>query len=299
MLTKIVNALALMLFACWIFAFGTTVWDASHHSPSKKNSNWGGYAERKADPPSPQNRIAVEAQAAPAQNKSSQHEKTTLETFFEIKLTDVALIFFTAVLAWKTSGLFVETAGLRDAADKQRDDTLRLIKATEISAKAAADSVEISRAQIRAYFTCSMGARINEEKKQVIEYICKNTGQSDARKIRIVMHFGHDDFTGKGIIRIGVPLSKMVDDLGPSDIDSATLTSADVPKGLLDAQFWGYRTRCVIHFEDVFGEPRTQEFEAWGIVDSNSDPQVFMRLGRPPEHIVARTSKIWRTIENQ
>jgi hypothetical protein len=53
-----------------------------------------------------------------------------------------ALALFTLVLASKTSGLYAETAGLRDAADKQRGDLLRSIKAAEDSARAAELSAE-------------------------------------------------------------------------------------------------------------------------------------------------------------
>ena len=77
--------------------------------------------------------------------------------FFELKLTDVVIAIFTPVLAIKTSGLFVETAGLRSAAEKQSRDM-------EASIKAAIDAVEDgitanqiavtnSLEQLRAYVT--------------------------------------------------------------------------------------------------------------------------------------------------
>jgi hypothetical protein len=139
MLTKLTNAFVLAIFACWIFGFGYTIWGASHHSPTDQNANGASHAKYEAESPAPSNRAAVESKPSPTNNQTRDSEKTALEIFFEIKLTDVALIFFTAVLAFKTSGLFTETAGLRKAADNQRADMLRSIEATERMAKATED----------------------------------------------------------------------------------------------------------------------------------------------------------------
>jgi hypothetical protein len=49
----------------------------------------------------------------------------------------LALVFFTGVLAAKTSGLYQATVGLRDVANQQRSDMLRSIAATEKAAAAA------------------------------------------------------------------------------------------------------------------------------------------------------------------
>jgi hypothetical protein len=65
------------------------------------------------------------------------------------KPTDTLLVFFNGLLAlytWRlyraTSGLFTETAGLREAAENQRIDSLRSIAASELAAKAAQASAE-------------------------------------------------------------------------------------------------------------------------------------------------------------
>lgn len=75
--------------------------------------------------------------------------------FFELKLTDVLIVIFTAVLAMKTAGLFRETAGLRSAADQQASDMKDSIKAATDTAKAAVASNQIavtnSEQQLRAY----------------------------------------------------------------------------------------------------------------------------------------------------
>lgn len=60
--------------------------------------------------------------------------------FFEVKLTDILIVFFTAVLAYKTSGLFKETAGLRAAADQQALDMKASIAAGQKAADAADQS---------------------------------------------------------------------------------------------------------------------------------------------------------------
>ena len=60
---------------------------------------------------------------------SSGETKHWLDSFFELKLTDLVIAIFTVVLAIKTSGLFVETAGLRAAAEKQSQDMERSIRA--------------------------------------------------------------------------------------------------------------------------------------------------------------------------
>jgi hypothetical protein len=57
---------------------------------------------------------------------------------------------FTIVLAWRTGGLFKETAGLRDAANKQREDTLRSIAEASRAATAMEDVATHMEATARA-----------------------------------------------------------------------------------------------------------------------------------------------------
>src|ERR1700732_3441184 len=102
--------IALALFVCWAIGFGTLIWSASQHHPTEHNSHRATDAEQKTESPTPQDRASIKPQSDPTNEKSSEHQKGALETFFEIKLTDVLLIFFTAVLAYRTSGSFVETA---------------------------------------------------------------------------------------------------------------------------------------------------------------------------------------------
>lgn len=76
-------------------------------------------------------------QQAPGASNGEQTVKDHVIEFFNVKLTDVLITIFTLVLAWKTSGLFTETAGLRSAADQQAADMKAAIAASEETAKAA------------------------------------------------------------------------------------------------------------------------------------------------------------------
>jgi hypothetical protein len=71
---------------------------------------------------------------------NNQSEKPTIDwfvRFLELRLTDVLIIFFTGLLAIRTSGLYRETAALRTIADQQRADLLLSIEAAQDSARAA------------------------------------------------------------------------------------------------------------------------------------------------------------------
>src|SRR5260221_8041689 len=98
----------------------------------------------------------IVAVAAPEPDNAKAKEKHNAEEGF--KATDWLLVLFNALLAlytWRlyraTSGLFTETAGLRDAAEKQRIDSLRSIVASETAAKAAQASAESLPILERAY----------------------------------------------------------------------------------------------------------------------------------------------------
>ena len=75
---------------------------------------------------------------------------------FDFRLTDVLIVFFTALLASKTAGLYTETAALRSVADAQRGDLLRSIRAAEDLAHAAQKSADVAEAALtiaeRPYF---------------------------------------------------------------------------------------------------------------------------------------------------
>jgi hypothetical protein len=147
MWSKLTNVFVVAIFGCWLFGFAALIWSASQHPSSERANRQTAHAEQqKTIKAVPQKGAPAQSQAGMANDARSERQRSELEMFFEIKLTDALLVFFTAVLAYKTSGLFVETAGLRDAAEKQRADALRSIAATEIAAKAAersADALQI------------------------------------------------------------------------------------------------------------------------------------------------------------
>jgi hypothetical protein len=142
MLKKAINIAALILFAIWIALFGFEVLTASQQIPSEQQGYGTNAAQRDADTIKGAAPDLPHSDEQTTQRKTKQHQAAhSLKEFFigflEIKLTDLLIAIFTVVLAIKTSGLFRETAGLRDAAEKQRIDTLRSIEATERAANAA------------------------------------------------------------------------------------------------------------------------------------------------------------------
>lgn len=130
---------ALFLFALWLFVALPIL-----YAPQQQWHGGASAAQNETQSGSP-------APAAPKSDTKQDHEKANkqqitvfetffhwVRTFFEIKLTDVLIVFFTAVLAVKTGGLFTETAGLRSAADQQALDMKASIKAATDAASAAA-----------------------------------------------------------------------------------------------------------------------------------------------------------------
>jgi hypothetical protein len=86
------------------------------------------------------------------ERQAAETLKEFLTGFLEIKLTDLLIALFTIVLAIKTAGLFRETAGLREAAEKQRMDSLRSIAAGEIAAAAAQKAAEVAEKTLIAAY---------------------------------------------------------------------------------------------------------------------------------------------------
>jgi hypothetical protein len=83
------------------------------------------------------------AQQEGANTDGGEHAvKEHVLEFFNVKLTDLLIAIFTIVLAWRTSGLFKETAGLRSAAEQQALDMKAAIAASEKAANAATSQAE-------------------------------------------------------------------------------------------------------------------------------------------------------------
>jgi hypothetical protein len=196
MLSKVTNAAALVLFAIWIALFGFEALTASQQVPSEQqgygaNAAQGNTETIKRAPDLPHS-DEQRTQRKAKQGQAAHGLKEFFVSFLEIKLTDLLIAIFTVVLGIKTAGLFRETAGLRDAADKQRIDTLRSIeaaekaaKATERAADATAASVDLTKRQLRAYVTVNGVMRtkdpgdLNAEGFAVLVDI-KSSGQTPA-----------------------------------------------------------------------------------------------------------------------
>lgn len=86
---------------------------------------------------------------SPKRPEPDQDQANWLERFFyEIKITDVLLVAFTAILALYTGRLWYATAGLWDAAKEQSRDMKNSIAAARDSADAAMAAVGSERAWI-------------------------------------------------------------------------------------------------------------------------------------------------------
>ena len=81
------------------------------------------------------------------QNHKQNAEERLSGWLTDFRLTDLLIVIFTGVLAWKTGGLHKETAAMRAVMDEQRSDMLRSIKAAEdnaAAARAAADAAKLN-----------------------------------------------------------------------------------------------------------------------------------------------------------
>jgi hypothetical protein len=95
------------------------------------------------------------------QDQSCSYYGPIANWLLEIRLSDVLLIFFTAVLAFKTAGLDRATRGLQRAAIRQDRATRKSLKFADDTLKQSADSTE---RQLRAYvFAKEVNFRIDRE----------------------------------------------------------------------------------------------------------------------------------------
>jgi hypothetical protein len=132
--------LGAIIAVCFIAAVG---WADLHQSPPHQHAQ-----QRCAEQPTANASLKSATVQQPQADKDcdarAEAKKRALESllervnsFFDFRITDAFLVIFTWILAVKTSGLFTETAGLRRAADEQRTELLRSVKAAENSANAA------------------------------------------------------------------------------------------------------------------------------------------------------------------
>jgi hypothetical protein len=106
--------------------------------------------------------------------------------------------YFTYILASKTAGLFVETAGLRAAAEQQKADLLRSIEATEkaaeatvLSAKAGEEAAALAREEFNSTHRAKiivrhahMAGEVTLGEKLICTMWCINIGDTIAYNVR-------------------------------------------------------------------------------------------------------------------
>jgi hypothetical protein len=133
-------------------------------------------------------------------SKSSSEQPNWLEKFFyDIKITDVLLVFFTGVLAIYTGRLWYATAGLWDAAKEQSRDMKASIAVAARSAEATVAAAEAAKGTLesdRAWITWNMltfGSLINSTIRGElyrngigISASWKNTGRSPAQNVTCI-----------------------------------------------------------------------------------------------------------------
>jgi hypothetical protein len=123
-------------------------------------------------------------------HKKNADERIT-DWLGDVRLTDLLIVIFTGVLAWKTSGRYTETAALRTAADEQRQEMLRSIRAAEISANAATLAAHalqvIERAQlVEAILSNNFWAALRGIENPFATLSIKNYGKTPATIIDVV-----------------------------------------------------------------------------------------------------------------
>ena len=137
----LVNWIWLLLFCALAFGFIIGGWSASKDISPQQHAEQASAAQGRTEPRSANvSESRAEQEQTKAGDKKEPHGGTVfgwISNFFEVKLTDLLIAIFTVVLAVKTSGLFRETAGLRELASEQSRDMKASINAAEKAADAA------------------------------------------------------------------------------------------------------------------------------------------------------------------
>jgi hypothetical protein len=209
MLRWLSQAFWITIFLCALVGFGALVLNASRNPPTHQQSE---RSRKTQDGPQFVPPIAGEAplnENHPEQTdgarreekrKPSESTRDWLGRFVEFNITDLLLALFTGVLAWKTGGLFRETAALRAAANQQARD----MEASIIEARRSADAANLNaealinseRAHLFVVVTnhnvheVLMGARFYESARSMqdsqlsprpaLSFVIKNTGRTAA-----------------------------------------------------------------------------------------------------------------------
>lgn len=168
-------------------------------------------------------------------------------------------------------------------ADRQSRDTASSLALSKEAADATVAALDISRAQIRAYFSCSLWARVDPDNRQRVKYICKNTGQSQARKVTVTITFGYRDLVTGRLIPAKHPGIYFVGDLSQGETDSRDGASiSPLPSEILIPGRGAHSVKCTVDFTDIFNVRQTQDFEAWNIADAMPNHEDFRLLVEHP-----------------
>jgi hypothetical protein len=270
----IIGALTL----CLLGLFFIVTYDALNRPPPKYQNQWLSEAQSNAQlvtPPTPvaPDQTHAEPQAPGPHSTKEPVPHDWISEFFQIKLTDLLIAFFTGVLAVKTADLFRETSGLRNAADKQSTDMQASIKAAVDSAKAAITSNQIAVAnaeqQLRAYVTVQEVQmlihrhpdRVSTSVAQLVpgnphtyrfSIVLKNGGATPAINARI--NVSCEKFNGGIPADFVFPSSQLFGDalIGPQVIwntPSVTVSAAEMENPAVPTAryLWGW-----IEYDDIF-----------------------------------------------
>jgi hypothetical protein len=181
----------LLVFAALAVGFVIGANSASKEIPAQQQTERSDSAKDRADStPSTVPQLHTEQDAPKTKEKEEHSVWSWIGSFFELKLTDVVIAFFTVVLAVKTAGLFVETAGLRTAADQQAAD----MKASIAAAIRSADISERALTELEAPFTAIKIIDTGLIKKTaeighdfaILKFSITNDGRTPARLIELV-----------------------------------------------------------------------------------------------------------------
>jgi hypothetical protein len=162
--------------------------------------------------------------------------------------------------ALSTSAIFLATAVTVGVGFAQWRALISTDAATRMAAEAAqtaatanVDALEISRAQIRAFFNCMLEASLDKDRKEVVACTLTNTGQSQGGNVSVEIMFGYKDLIRGNIGTLKGPAARYVNNLSHDQSTTDTVIATEpLPEGVLGpSQNMIYHIGCIINFMDV------------------------------------------------
>ena len=151
---RVMNGVIVTAFLAFVGVYVFLVVAASQQIPAEQHAQRANATQGQPHAPVATAAVGDRHTAESAENPKTKESKAAeifkefFVRFFELKLTDALIAIFTVVLAYKTAGLFTETAGLRAAADQQDIDMKASLVATQDSAKAAQKAADVAEAAL-------------------------------------------------------------------------------------------------------------------------------------------------------